>query len=421
MRSIPRRCSSSAWISSVASVAVLLSTSRLLSAQSCGACAQASFATAGTYLAGIGPAYIAVTDFNGDGKRDLAVANFNSDNISILLGNGDGTFGAAVNYGAGIRPSSLALADFNGDGKVDLAATNTGFDPASGTISILLGNGDGTFQAAVNYANGTGSGPGSVAAADFNADGKLDLAVANEASNNLSILLGNGDGTFQGAVNLASGNGPHSVAIGDFNGDGKPDLAVAVFGPGSVFIRLGNGDGTFQSVTSYAAGDGPTSVAIADFNGDGKLDLAVVNNVSGNVSILLGSGDGMTGLTVNCQGLTALPPDDRARRLQRGREARSRRDPRWRPPGLDPARKRRRHVRSRLDLRRRIQPCIHGRGGLRRGRENRPRRAQRHLQQCRDPSQHELPSPADSAPRGSPVLQRSEHAVRDPARGRRPG
>ncbi len=133
---------------------------------------------------------VAVGDFNGDGKLDLATANYGSNNVSILLGNGDGTFQAAVNYGAGSYPISITVGDFNGDGKLDLATANYG----SNNISILLGKGDGTFQTAANY--GVGSYPISIAVGNFNGDGKLDLAVANVSSNNVSILTGAGDGTF---------------------------------------------------------------------------------------------------------------------------------------------------------------------------------------------------------------------------------
>jgi hypothetical protein len=143
--------------------------------------------------------------------------------VSVLLGNGDGTFQAARNFAAGIRPYSVAVGDFNGDGTPDLAVAN---DTFSGTVSVLLGNGDGTFQAARNFA--AGSYPYSVAVGDFTGDGTLDLAVANDTfSGTVSVLLGNGDGTFQAARNYAAGARPKSVAVGDFNGDGTLDLAVA--------------------------------------------------------------------------------------------------------------------------------------------------------------------------------------------------
>ncbi|PYJ85691.1 MAG: hypothetical protein DME22_08160 [Verrucomicrobia bacterium] len=251
-----------------------------------------TFQAATKYDAGSASASLSVSDFNGDGKVDLAVAIL-SGNVSILLGNGDGTFQAAMKYGTATAPSFVAVGDFNGDGKPDLAVANIGYANAPGTnISVLLGNGDGTFRAAVNY--GTGIGPASVAVGDFNGDGKPDLAVANTGpyenftytGGDVSVLLGNGDGTFQAAVNYNAGIGPGSVSVGDLNGDGKTDLAVV--NSGSVSVLLGNGDGTFQSAFNYAAGRTPVSVLVGDFNGDGKPDLAVANNfTSGGVSILL--------------------------------------------------------------------------------------------------------------------------------------
>jgi hypothetical protein len=250
------------------------------------------------YGAGSNPSSVAVGDFRGDGKLDLVVANDGSNNVSILLGNGDGTFQAAVNYGvgSGSAPTSVAVGDFNGDGKLDLAVANE----LSNNVSILLGNGDGTFQAAVNY--GAGSTLFAVAVGDFNGDGKLDLAVADAVSDYVSVLLGNGDGTFKTAVQYVAGLEPIAVAVADFNGDGKLDLAVANDEGNSVSILLGKGNGTFQAAVNYGTGT-PGSVAVGDFNGDGKLDLVVVGGVnSDNVSVvalLLGNGDGTFQAAVN--------------------------------------------------------------------------------------------------------------------------
>jgi hypothetical protein len=238
------------------------------------------------FASGIEPCSVVVGDFNGDGKLDLAVAHAGNNTISISLGNGDGTFLSAVDYALGNSPFSVAIGDFNGDGKLDLVTAN---ENGSGSVSVLLGNGDGTFQPVVNYLAGTQ--PGSVAVGDFNADGKLDLATANYGSDNLSILLGNGDGTFQPALNFAAGTQPGSVAVGDFNGDGKLDLAVTQ-SVANVIVLMGNGDGTFQAPVSYPAGRNPFSVAIGDFNGDGKLDLAVADFGGRAVNILMGNGDG---------------------------------------------------------------------------------------------------------------------------------
>jgi hypothetical protein len=207
-------------------------------------------------------------------------------NVSILLGNGDGTFQPAVNYAVVNEPVSVAVGDFNGDGKRDLAVANYG--GFRGRISILLGNGDGTFQPAVDYAVDS---PTFVAVADFNGDGKRDLAVTNYDLYTVSILLGDGHGTFQLAGSYAVGIHPRSVAVGDFNGDGKRDLAVANWDYSlTLSILLGNGDGTFQPAVDYAVGSLPSSVAVGDFDGDRKPDLAVANGSV--VTILLGNGDG---------------------------------------------------------------------------------------------------------------------------------
>jgi hypothetical protein len=233
-----------------------------------------------------------VGDFNGDGRADLAYANFLGSDVSVLIGNGDGTFQAAFGVPVGIPPQSVCVGDFNGDGRPDLAVALAG-----NTVSILLGNGDGTFQPAAGYA--VGGNPVSVVAGDFNADGKADLASANYADNNISVLLGRGDGTFQPAVNSPAGSfpiglAPYSFALvgADFDGDGKTDLAVANV------LLLGKGDGTFRPASTLP-GPGCQMMAAADFNGDGKADL-VCNNVPphfrfllpGELSVLLGNGDG---------------------------------------------------------------------------------------------------------------------------------
>jgi hypothetical protein len=240
-----------------------------------------------------GPWGVSTGDFNGDGKLDLAVANSGGSTVSILLGNGDGTFQPAVGYTVGSQPVNISIADFNGDGKQDLAVAN-GFGTT--TVSILLGNGDGTFQAAVNYPAG-GSTPRTPVAADFNGDGKLDLAIANYDDATVSVLLGNGDGTLQSPMVFAVGQAqPDWLVTGDFNGDGKLDLATANFdnfAGNTVSVLLGNGDGTFQPYVDYPTGPAPTSIAVADFNGDGKLDLATCTGaIGGAISILLGNGDG---------------------------------------------------------------------------------------------------------------------------------
>ena len=250
-----------------------------------------------TLTAGSGASWIAVGDFNGDGKLDLAVANYYADTVSILLGNGDGTFQPAINFASGAVSNTLALAvaDFNGDGKLDLAVAD-----GNGGVTILLGNGDGTFQPSLQRISSVSTGPNSLAVGDFNGDGRLDLVATSFSG--VSILQGNGDGTFQPAMNFDAGlvHEQGALAVADFNGDGKLDLVVTAegdVGP-NVGILLGNGDGTFQPAKTFNAGFGPGSVVVADFNGDGKLDLAVVDVfgfagfTGGSVNLFLGNGDG---------------------------------------------------------------------------------------------------------------------------------
>jgi hypothetical protein len=249
------------------------------------------------YTVGSYPLALVAGEFNGDGRTDLAVANANSNDVSVLLGNGDGTFQNQVPYAVGSSPADLVAGDFNGDGRTDLAVANA----FSNTVSVLLGNGDGTFQNQVTYA--VGSGPVALVAGDFNGDGRTDLAVANYDDSDMSVLLGNGDGTFQHQLTYPVGSSPVALVAGDFNGDGRTDLAVTnagsldshgnlIPGTSTVSVLLGNGDGTFQHQVTYAVGNAPSALVAGDFNGDGRTDLAVANADSNTVSVLLGNGDG---------------------------------------------------------------------------------------------------------------------------------
>ncbi|MFN6296513.1 MAG: beta strand repeat-containing protein [Microcystis sp.] len=251
-----------------------------------------SFGAATNFTVGNGPASVTVGDFNGDGKSDLATANLNSNNVSVLLGTGTGSFGTATNFSVGINPRSVTVGDFNGDGKSDLAVANR----YGNNVSVLLGTGTGSFGTATNFT--VGSYPWSVTVGDFNGDGKSDLAVANIVSSNVSVLLGTGTGSFGAATNFTVGSSPYSVAVGDFNGDGKSDLATANFNS-NVSVLLGTGTGSFGAATNFTVGTAPRSVTVGDFNGDGKSDLAVANANSSNVSVLLGTGTGSFGAATN--------------------------------------------------------------------------------------------------------------------------
>jgi len=252
-----------------------------------------TFSTPVGYQAGEVPSAVAVGDFNGDGNLDLAVANLVSNDVSILLGNGDGTFQPALSYSAGSGPESIATGDFNGDGRLDLAIANF----VGNTLSILLGNGDGTFQPARSFS--VAGSPAVVVAGDLNGDTKVDLVVALSGANRLVVLLGDGQGGLQTFASYGVNGNPTSLIVADLNGDTLPDLAVAAGNKAGVL--LGKGDGSFQQEKYLppASGDIAVSIAAGDFNLDGKLDLIVTSRTVCfallcplNAELFIGSGGG---------------------------------------------------------------------------------------------------------------------------------
>ena len=331
------------------------------------------------YSTGTNAHGVATANLNGDGKLDLAVANSGASSVSVLLGNGDGSFGTASNFAVGSQPKSVTASDFNGDGNVDLATANQG----SNTVSILLGNGTGSFTSAGSHS--VCPGTHEVAVGEFNGDGRPDLAVACWGGTVISVLLGNGSRRLRHGDELPGRLGPDvarrcttstatgattspsrttraanvSILIGNGNGTfaapvelrrrqpgrtrsapatstatASLDLVTANDGSSNVTLLRGVGNGTFTAIASYPTGSVPKGIAVGDFNGDGKLDVVTANTAgrypSGNsnpggdqVSILLGSGTGTLGAPTNHQ--TGNTPFAVAHRpARRRRAARSR-------------------------------------------------------------------------------------------------
>jgi FG-GAP-like repeat/Protein of unknown function (DUF1573) len=249
-----------------------------------------TFQPATQYLLPGAPFFVAVGDFNNDHKLDLVFISFGT--IGVMFGNGDGTFLSPIYFSPPHTPSSLGVGDFNHDGKLDLAIG----EQFGGTsqAQIYLGNGNGTFQLGNTYA--VGVSPTSIAVADLRKNGKLNLAVACMGSGAIFVLLGNGNGTFQQAVSYTGPGFAYWVAVADLNGDGKLDLAGANFSLGTspptteVSVFLGNGDGTFGPPTNYPSGGENTYIAVGDFNNDKKPDLAVVDSFNSDALVLLNTG-----------------------------------------------------------------------------------------------------------------------------------
>src|SRR5580658_623300 len=251
-----------------------------------------TFATHVDYPVGGAVAGIAVGDFNNDGKLDIVVVyGFDPAKVAVLLGNGDGTFKPYTPTTAGFQGGSIAVGDFNGDGKLDVAVSDN--ESTIPGVDIMLGNGDGTFKAPVSYA--TAADPRMVITADFNGDGKLDLATTNAESETISVLLGNGDGTFQAHMDNSTAIAASciSLAAGALSDNRRLDIVAGCQAEGEVVVLISNGNGTFKPAKAYPVPAGVDRVVLGDFNGDGKLDVAVTNaGTYDMVSVLPGTGSG---------------------------------------------------------------------------------------------------------------------------------
>ena len=232
---------------------------------------------------GTGPTALNAADLNGDGRVDLILSNANSTDVSILLGTASGPFGAPQRFPTGNNPHGTAVGDFNGDGKTDLAVSG-------GRASILLGDGAGSFGAPTHF--NTAYSSYTVAAADFDGDGKTDLVFGHVFFDQITAVFGTGTGAFTNRLDINTGKDARFVSTGDFNRDGKADILAANRESDDVSVLTGDGAGHFGAPSAFVAGYGPIDVAAGDFNGDGETDLATVNIFGSSISVLLGKGGG---------------------------------------------------------------------------------------------------------------------------------
>lgn len=273
---------------------------------------ESNFALGSDFTFGSLPFYLAVSDFNRDGKQDIVSANYWDNNISLRLGDGAGGFGGGSDINVGALPRDLGVGDFNGDGYEDVAVSNIGSCngcPPRG-IHVKFGDGSGGFSGGTFVS--AGSSPRSIAVGEFNGDGIADIAAVS--GNTLYIRLGDGSGDFTSSPDVIAGTSPEGIAIGEFNGDGFQDILIANTNSGTVSLKLGDGSGGFSAGSDINVGGGPVSVAVGDFDGDGKRDFAAANHYFETVSIVLGNGaGGFSG--VNYVSVGSFPSDPNPREL----------------------------------------------------------------------------------------------------------
>lgn len=271
-----------------------------------------TFGTATSLAMPNNPRRVIIVDLNKDSKPDLVTANSGNSSINVGIGNGDGTFKAAVNYslGAGTQPYAVAAGDIDNNGTIDLVTANN----ASNNISLRLGAGDGTFTTPTTDKFNAGAGPYDIALGDIDGDGKLDVVVANDGSNNVSLLV-NTFPTFKTAVSTATGNRPQGLVLADFNKDQKPDFATADSNGSSITVRLNNGAGGFGALGSTITNvSTPNYLVAADLDGNGNLDIATPNGGAATLRVSPGNGDG----SFAAGSTTALPAANGNRWVTKG-------------------------------------------------------------------------------------------------------
>lgn len=278
-------------------IALLLSLGFLTSWGQSSSCAAPGFSQLSTfYSGGTDPRSLVTTDFNNDGKADLAVINFSTLNVAVFLGTGTGSFGSATTFPVNSGPMALTSGRFNNDPWTDLAVTNI----FSHDVSLYYGNGDGSFSNGPALPSG-GLAPDAIVSGDFNGDAKADLAVAHFTTNDVTILTGDGNGNFALSAQVATGGtNPETLTAGDFNGDGWLDLAAAHTNSNSITVLLGNGSGGILSTTSFSSGgDRPRFITSGQLNNDNFADLVVSNENTGNVVAFWGSNSGTYPVAAN--------------------------------------------------------------------------------------------------------------------------